>query len=91
MAAPVFTSLVASPAKLPPGGQSVVRFTASDPDADVILFVGKIKDLQGNLVPKNVTIEIDPLTYTLEDVDGKGAVIVQRPDELNVFDVTVPL
>ncbi|KKK51693.1 hypothetical protein LCGC14_3112410, partial [marine sediment metagenome] len=32
----------------------------------------------------------DPLTYMLEDTDGVGFVIVKRPGQPGVFDVTAP-
>lgn len=91
MAPPVINSIVAVPAVIAPGGTSVVTIIASDPDAAVGSLTVTVTDSQGNIVTAAAVLTIqDPLTYMLEDTDGVGFVIVQRPGQPGVFDVTAP-
>ena len=91
MANPIINSIVAIPAVIAPGGSSVVTINASDPDSRSGVLTGTVKDRQGNVTQATSLLTIaDLLGYTLEDTDGVGFTIVERPGQPGVFDVTAP-
>ncbi len=92
MAAPVISSVVASPDTIPPGGTSVVTVMAIDPDSRPGTLTATVRDSEGNVVSEVTMLTIaDALSYELADTDGLGLTIVQRaaPQD-HIFDVTAP-
>ena len=93
MADPVINLPISvSPPIIRPGQMAVVTIDAFDPDATTGELTGVVTDSQGNVSQAAATLTIsDPLTYALEDTDGKGFIITQRAiPNRHVFDVRAP-
>ncbi len=91
MAIPIIDNIQVVPSVIAPGETAVLTITAHDPDSQVGLLTGTVTDLAGNVKAAQVSLTVqDILSYALEDTDGVGFTIIQRPAEPNVFDITAP-
>ena len=91
MAEPIIDNITVVPSVISPGGKAVLTIMAHDPDDVAASLKVAVTDSEGNEVFKFAPLPVkDDLSYAVEDTDGVGFTIVQRPAEPNVFDITAP-